>query len=236
MTRPFSFEGGKRRDVAEQGIRLLRGKVDTLIVVDNDRLLSSLDGRVSLDRGFRLADEVLRQGVVGVSDIVTTPGLINVDFADVRAVMTGGGMSFMATGEGMGRTAAADAIKAALANPLADAPVEDARGVLLNVKGGKDLSLEEVQELAGLVRRAAHPDAQVVFGVVQEPRWRRRVQVTLVATGLKTFEQGALDLAVAGDDETVVPLDRVRAEKARPAGTRATPKVAPPAPVMRRMV
>ena len=195
VTRPFSFEGASRRDVADRGLRQLRHKVDTLITVENDRLLSSLDGDLTLEKAFLLADEVLRQGVEGISDIITLPGLVNVDFADVRSVMAGGGTAFMAMGEGKGKTAAADAVDSALANPLFDAPLEGAGGVLLNVRGGKDLSLGQVQEIAGVVRDASRSRAEVIFGVVQDRRWNKRVSVTLVATRIE-------DVAPAEDGES----------------------------------
>ena len=184
-TLPFSFEGPERRAAAIEGIGQLRGKVDTLIAVENDRLLDAVDGEVRLDRAFSLADEVLRQGVQGISDLVTAPGLINVDFADLRALMKNGGPSYMALGEGRGRAAADEAAHAALSNPLFDAPLGGARGILLNVTGGEDLTLGQVHETAELVRRASGSDAGVLLGVVQDRGMRRRVKVTLVATGLQ---------------------------------------------------
>ena len=184
ITRPFSFEGALRQESADRGLRLLEQKVDTLITVENDRLLSSLDGHLSLEKAFRLADEVLRQGVQGVSEIITVPGLINVDFADVRAVMKNAGPSFMAIGEGKGKSAATEAARMALANPLFDAPLEGAEGILFNVKGGKDLALGDVHEVAGIIREASRSQARVIFGVVQDPKWKKRVSITLVATGI----------------------------------------------------
>ena len=183
VTLPFSFEGTLRKEAAERGLRQLAQKVDTLIVVDNDRLISSLNGKLSLDKAFRLADEVLRQGVHGISEIIATPGLINVDFADVKAVMSNAGPSFMAMGEGKGKSAATDAVENALSNPLFDAPIEGARGVLFNVKGGKRLELGQVHEVASIIRDASHGQAQVIFGVVNDPKWGKRVSITLVATG-----------------------------------------------------
>ena len=184
VTLPFSFEGTRRREVAEQGISSLSHKVDTLIVVENDRLLPSLKGKVSLERAFQAADEVLRQGVKGISDIITIPGMINVDFADVRSVMAGGGAAFMAYGEGKGKWAAIEAARSALANPLFNAPLEGASGILLNVTGGKDLTLGQVHEVAGIIRKAAKSDANVIFGVVQERQMKKRVGITLIGTGI----------------------------------------------------
>ena len=190
VTRPFSFEGQGRMMAADKGLKQLGRKVDTLITVENDRLLTSLDGEMSLERGFRVADEVLRQGVEGISEIITVPGTINVDFADVKSVMMNRGVSFMALGEGKGRTASTDAVKAALANPLFTAPIEGAQGILFNVRGGRDLSIGQVHEIAGMVEGASKSQAQVVFGVVQDPRWNKRVRVTLVATGIPSREAG----------------------------------------------
>ena len=185
VTMPFSFEGPERRAAAIEGIGQLRAKVDTLIAVENDRLLDAVDGEVRLNRAFALADEVLRQGVQGISDLVTAPGLMNVDFADLKALMRNGGPSYMALGEGRGRSAACDAALAALSNPLFDAPLDGARGILLNVTGGQDLTLGQVHETAKLVRKASGSDAGVLLGVVQDGRMRRRVKITLVATGLQ---------------------------------------------------
>ncbi len=184
VTMPFSFEGPTRRTVAEEGLRMIGNKVDTLIVVENDRLLPALKGRMRLEKAFRLADEVLRQGVQGVSDIITTPGLINVDFADVKSVMSNGGHSFMGMGEAKGPRAALEAAQSALSNPLFDVPTEGASGILLNVRGGRDLTLGQVHEAANVIRKSGNPRANVMFGVVQERWTRRRVRVTLVATGL----------------------------------------------------
>lgn len=184
VTLPFSFEGSRRREVAEEGIRNLEQKVDTIIVIENDRLLPSLKGKVTLERAFEAADGVLRQGVKGISDIITTPGMINMDFADVRSVMGDGGAAFMAYGEGKGKWAAIEAARAALANPLFDAPLEGATGILFNVTGGKDLTLGQVHEVAEIIRKAAKSDANVIFGVVQERQMKKRVGITLIGTGV----------------------------------------------------
>ena len=189
VTLPFSFEGSRRRAVAEQGLHSLKQKVDTLIVVENDRLLPSLKGKVSLERAFEAADGILRQGVKGISDIITVPGTINVDFADVRSVMSGAGAAFMAYGEGEGRWAAIEAARAALANPLFNAPIEGATGVLFNITGGKDLTLGQVHEVAEIIRKATKSDANVIFGVVQDRQMKKRVGITLVGTGVGSHRQ-----------------------------------------------
>lgn len=184
VTMPFSFEGSQRRDTARSELLRLQQKVDTLIVVENDRLLPSVDNRLSLEKAFQLADDALLQGVRGVAEIVALPGLINVDFADVKAMMTNGGPSFMSIGEGKGRSASRDAAETALSNPLFDAPLEGATGILLNVKGGNDLSLGQVHEAAEIVRGATRSDANVVLGVVQQRNLNGRVSLTLIATGI----------------------------------------------------
>lgn len=184
VTLPFSFEGPKRRAVAEQGLHNLKQKVDTLITIENDRLLPSLDGTVKLEKAFEKADDVLKSGVQGIADIVTQPGLINVDFADVKAIIGNGGTSYMAIGDGRGKFAAIEAAHMALANPLFTAPLDGAKGVLLNVKGGKDLTLGQVHEVAGIIRKATKSHTNVIFGVVQDKKMKKRVSVTVVATGI----------------------------------------------------
>ncbi len=202
VTLPFSFEGSRRREVAEQGLRSLKQKVDTLIIIENDRLLPSLKGKVTLERAFEAADGVLRQGVKGISDIITVPGMINVDFADVRSVMANGGSAFMAYGEGKGKWAALEAARAALANPLFNAPLQGAAGILFNVTGGKDLTLGHVHEVAELIRKAAKSDANVIFGVVQERQMRKRVGITLIGTGVSSN----LSESTANERESQVSL------------------------------
>ena len=211
VTRPFSFEGPRRAEVADRGLQQLQQKVDTLIRVENDRLLSSLDGALSLEKAFRLADDVLRQGVQGISEIIASPGLVNVDFADVRAVMANAGAAFMAMGEGRGRSAATDAVQQALSNPLYNAPLMGATGVLFNVKGGRDLSIGQVHEVAAMIRDASRAEAQVIFGVVQDKKWKKRVSITLVATGLGTRPLVPVDLV--SDGEAAAALKPRRTEQ-----------------------
>ena len=204
VTLPFSFEGPQRRKVAQHGLEQLRQKVDTLITIDNDRLLPSLKGKISLEKAFKVVDEVLRQGVQGISDIITIPGLINVDFADVKSIMSGGGPSFMALGEGKGKWAAIEAAHMALSNPLFDAPLNGAKGILFNVTGGKDLTLGQVHEVAEIIRKASKVETNVIFGVVQDKSLHKRVSITLVATGLAN---------VQCDDETYDALEGTDAER-----------------------
>ncbi|HLV99747.1 MAG TPA: cell division protein FtsZ [Ktedonobacterales bacterium] len=185
VTKPFSFEGTKRRLAAEEGIAALKQHVDTLITVPNDRLLQVADKKMPLSEAFRLADDVLRQGIQGISDLITVPGIINLDFADVKAIMADAGSALMAIGEGSGETRAVDAARQAIASPLLDIDISGARGVLFNVTGGMDLTLFEVHEAADIISKAAHPDANIIFGAVQDPVYDGRVKITVIATGFE---------------------------------------------------
>jgi cell division protein FtsZ len=183
VTRPFQFEGTRRRDQAERGIEDLAGEVDTLIVVPNNRLLSVLDRNVSMVEAFRVADDVLRQGVQGISDLVTLPGLINLDFADVRTIMSGAGNALLGIGMGTGERRAVEAAEHAVASPLLETSMEGAHSILLSITGGPDLSLWEVNEAARAVAEAAHPDANIIFGAMVDEKLTDNVWVTVIATG-----------------------------------------------------
>ena len=187
VTMPFSFEGPSRRAIAEHGLKSLSGKVDTVIKIENDRLLPSYNGGTKLDQAFRLADEVLRQGVQGISEIITRPGLINIDFADVKSIISNAGSAFMAMGEAKGDKAGIEAARKALANPLFETPIQGAQGILLNVRGSKNLTIGQVHEIADILRQSGNHEANIIFGIVQERRLRDRdkVEVTLVATGFQ---------------------------------------------------
>jgi len=183
VTKPFGFEGARRRDQAELGIEDLARDVDTLIVVPNNRLLSVLDKNTSMVHAFKVADDVLRQGVQGISDLVTLPGLINLDFADVRTIMQDAGSALLGIGMGTGERRAIDAAGQAVASPLLETSMEGARSILLSITGGRDLSLWEVNEAAKAVAEAAHPDANIIFGAMVDERLDDPVWVTVVATG-----------------------------------------------------
>jgi cell division protein FtsZ len=183
VTRPFQFEGSRRRDQAEAGIAALAEEVDTLIVVPNNRLLSVLDRSTSMVDAFQVADDVLRQGVQGISDLVTLPGLINLDFADVRTIMSSAGSALLGIGMGTGERRALDAAERAVASPLLETSMEGARSILLSITGGFDLSLWEVNEAAKAVAEAAHPDANIIFGAMVDEKLDDQVWVTVVATG-----------------------------------------------------
>lgn len=185
VTRPFSFEGTPRQRAAETGIERLKEHVDTLIVIPNDRLLDIVDKRASLSQSFRVADDVLRQGIQGISEVITTPGLINLDFADVRSIMSEGGAALMAVGMASGEGRARAAAEQAVTSTLLDVTIDGAHGILFNVTGGPDLALHEVNEAAMLIRAAAHPDCNVIFGAVIDENMKDTVRITVIATGFE---------------------------------------------------
>ena len=186
VTRPFTFEGSRRAKVAQDGIEQLKQEVDTLIVIPNDRLLQIVDKRASLQEAFRVADDVLRQGIQGISELITVPGLINLDFADVRSIMSEGGAALMAVGHGTGDNRAVDAAQMAISSQLLDVTIDGARGILFNVTGGSDLSLFEVNEAAEIIRQTAHPEVNIIFGAVIDENLGDEVHFTVVATGFDT--------------------------------------------------
>ena len=183
VTKPFSFEGSRRRRVAEEGLEVLTKAVDTLIVVPNDRLLQLSDKKMSMLEAFRLADDVLRQGIQGISELITVPGLINLDFADVRTIMSEGGAALMSIGRGTGDNRAIEAAEQAIHSTLLDVSIDGARGILFNVTGGPDLTLHEVNQAAEMVQRAAHPDANIIFGAVIDENLKEELRITVIATG-----------------------------------------------------
>jgi len=191
VTRPFTFEGGKRAAGAEAGIAKLKEQVDTLIVIPNDRLLQIADKRASLQEAFRQADDVLRQGIQGISELITVPGLINLDFADVRTIMAEGGSALMAIGHGSGDTRAVDAAKGAISSQLLDVSIEGAKGILFNVRGSPDLTLFEVNEAAEIIAKAADADANIIFGAVIDPQMQGEIQITVIATGFDAHKPAA---------------------------------------------
>jgi cell division protein FtsZ len=183
VTRPFGFEGKRRARQAEDGIRALRDKVDTLIIIPNDRLLQVVERRTSIIEAFKVADDVLRQGVQGITDLITVPGLINLDFADVRTIMKDAGSALMGIGVSGGENRAVEAAKAAISSPLLEASVEGAMGILLNITGGSDLGLFEVNEAAEIISSAADSDCNIIFGAVIDENLADEVRVTVIATG-----------------------------------------------------
>lgn len=188
VTKPFTFEGRRRMDYADKGIQNLREKVDTLITIPNDRLLQVVEKKTSIVDAFRIADDVLRQGVQGISDLIAVPGLINLDFADVRTIMLETGSALMGIGTAKGENRGAEAARSAISSPLLETSIEGARGVLWNITGGPDLGLLEVNEAAEVIAQAADPDANIVFGAVIDEAMADSVRVTVIATG---FHPGA---------------------------------------------
>jgi cell division protein FtsZ len=191
VTRPFTFEGRRRSMQAEKGIQVLKEKVDTLIVIPNDRLLTVSNDKTSMVNAFKMADEVLLQGVRGITDLITVPGLINTDFADVKMVMTNAGTAIMGIGASSGDGRAVNAARAAITSPLLEASIEGARGILLNIAGGSDLGLFEVNEAAEIIHSVAHPDANIIFGAVIDDNMGDEVRVTVIAAGFERWEEGA---------------------------------------------
>ena len=228
VTKPFSFEGSRRAEQAERGVEDSRAEVDTLIVIPNSRLLTVLDKRVSMVEAFRMADDVLRQGVQGISDLITLPGLINLDFADVRTIMADAGQALLGIGMGVGEQRAIDAAERAVASPLLETSVEGARSILLSITGGRDMSLWEVNEAAKAVAEAAHPDANIIFGAMVDENVVDQVWVTVVATGygdqpLQRASSSGSELARVGVGRRRVPRIASRTCGGRASARRRSP-------------
>ncbi|MFC1952403.1 cell division protein FtsZ [Chloroflexota bacterium] len=209
VTKPFAFEGTHRCQVAEEGIARLLGKVDTLIIIPNDRLLDLCDQKTEVDSAFKLADDVLRHGVQAIAEVITVPGMINLDFADVKAVMKDAGPAWMSIGTGSGKNRAADAAKEALASPLLDVSINGSKGVLFNVVGGTSLSLFEVNEAAEVIKQAVDPEANIIFGVAHDPNMDSDLRITLIATGFAS----KAGTAQAEEDEQIQLLKNLKSEE-----------------------
>jgi cell division protein FtsZ len=214
VTRPFAFEGRRRSVQAEQGIQRLKEKVDTLIVIPNDRLITVSNDKTSMLNAFKMADEVLLQGVQGITDLITTPGLINTDFADVKMIMSNAGSALMGIGYASGEGRALNAARGAISSPLLEASIEGARGILLTIAGGSDLGLYEVNEAAEVIHGVAHPDANIIFGTVIDDDMGDEVRVTVIAAGFDRWDSAkggrpsTVDSgSVFGDDEGDDELD-----------------------------
>ena len=189
VTKPFTFEGKKRLAQAERGVASLKGKVDTLVVIPNDKLLQVIDRKTSMIEAFRMADDVLRQGVQGISDLISVPGVINLDFADVRTIMLNQGMAHMGIGSASGENRAEDAAKQAIQSPLLETSIEGARGVIINITGGSDMGLHEANTAAELVQRSADPEANIIFGTVIDDSMGDELQITVIATGFEKEDE-----------------------------------------------
>ncbi|WP_314641630.1 cell division protein FtsZ [uncultured Veillonella sp.] len=218
VTKPFAFEGKRRRAAAEKGIEFLTQKVDTIIVIPNDKLLQVVDKKCTITDAFSKADDVLRQGIKGISDLIQIPGLINLDFADVKTIMTEQGEALMGIGVGEGENRAADAAKMAINSPLLETSIDGAKGILLNISGSSDLSIFEVNEAAEIISDAADPDANIIFGSVIDESLGDKVQITVVATG---FNSSAKSVPEFGKTTTT----------SRPASTTTTNSGIPDIPV-----
>ena len=204
VTRPFTFEGSRRSKSAEIGISKLKEQADTLIVIPNDRLLQIVDKRSGLKDAFSIADDVLRQGIQGISELITVPGLINLDFADVKAIMSEGGAALMAVGRASGEERARKAAEMAISSQLLDITIDGARGILFNVTGGSDLTLYEVTEAAAIIKETAHPEVNMIFGAVIDPNLKDEIRITVIATGFQRTTPGAVE----------TPLRKIVTEKA----------------------
>jgi len=189
VTKPFSFEGHRRRVQAEEGLENLKNKVDTMIVIPNDKILSLIDKKTPLTEAFTVVDDVLRQGVQGISDLITVHGMINVDFADVRAIMENAGSALMGVGYGTGENRAVEAARAAVDSPLLEMDIGGAKGILFNITGGNDLSMFEVDEAARIITEAADPDANIIFGAVINDSYTGEIKITVVATGFDSAKK-----------------------------------------------
>lgn len=213
ITKPFTFEGTRRMVAAEEGLENLKDKVDTLIVIPNQRILDVVDKKLSLIDAFRVADSVLGQGVQGISDLITLPGLVNVDFADVRTIMSDSGSALMGIGTGVGENRAQTAARAAIASPLLEVSIDGARGVLFNIIGGPDLTMSEVDEAAKLISESADPDANIIFGTTIDDSMHDQIRITVIATGFDEARQKLRDM--------VKPIEAAREDTA-PVSTMPT--------------
>ena len=233
VTKPFKFEGPRRSRLADEGVDNLKDKVDTVIIIPNDRLLGVVEKRATLVEAFKEADDVLRQGVQGISDIITIPGIINVDFADVRAIMLNAGTALMGIGVASGDHRAVDAAQAAIASPLLETSIEGARAALINITGGPDMTLAEVHEATELIQQATDAeDANIIFGIVQDPNMKDEVRITVLATG---FDQQRPQVAAPARTAVAAGTHEAAAVPAA-SGASVHPAPEPAAPQQRQAV
>jgi len=211
VTKPFAFEGAQRKNIAERGLSELADKVDTIITIPNDKLLQVVDKKTSLLDAFMVADEVLRQGVQGISELITVPGLINVDFADVKAVMSNAGSALMGIGQASGENKAIEAAKAAISSPLLEMSIEGARGILFTIVGGPNLSMHEVNEAAKVITSSVDEDAKIIFGAVIDEKYKDEIKITVVATGFDGHRVGVSE--AVSQDRIYTPNPYIAAEE-----------------------
>ncbi len=229
VTKPFSFEGAQRKQIAEEGHHDLIDKVDTIITIPNDRLLQIIDKKTSLLESFQVVDDILRQGIQGIAELITVPGLINVDFADVKAIMKDQGTALMGIGKATGDNRAVDAAKAAIDSPLLEMPIDGARGILFTITGGNSLSMYEVNEAARVITQSADPNAKIIFGAVIDENLKDDVKITVIATG---FGKGNRPTKKASSVSTPSPFEsRPMPEKPAPIPASSMPAPAAPKPV-----
>ena len=200
VTKPFSFEGAQRREIADRGLNSLRDKVDSIVTIPNDRLLQIIDKKTSLLEAFKICDDILRQGVQGIAELITIPGLINVDFADVKTIMSDTGSALMGIGQGSGENRAVQAAKSAISSPLLELSIEGAKGVLFTIVGGPTLGMHEVNEAAKIITQSADPSAKIIFGAVINEEMKDEVKITVVATGFSSREPKGASGALLGRD------------------------------------
>ena len=224
VTRPFTFEGRRRTSQSEEGIMALQESVDTLIIIPNDKLLSVISEQTPVQEAFRFADDILRQGVQGISDIITISGLVNVDFADVRAVMADAGSALMGIGVGSGKSRAREAAIAAISSPLLETSIDGATGAVLNITGGNDMTLHEVNAAAEIIYEAVDPNANIIFGAVIDERMQGEVRITVIATGFNTINE------FGSGASTVNPAPSRIAPLKRPSSISSTPSDLPGVP------
>jgi cell division protein FtsZ len=230
VTRPFRWEGKVRAENADEGIKFLKDKVDALIVIPNDRLLQVVDKRTTLEEAFRIADDVLRQGVQGISDLIVNPGVINLDFADVKSIMSMAGEALMGIGFGSGDNRAEDAAKQAVESPLLETTIDGARGILFNVTAGKDITLFECEKAAEIIKASADPGANIIFGVVNDDRLQDEVKITVIATGFQARQQQAPASASTSTSTSTESTSIEYAQRSMPAPDPVPAPAPPPSP------
>ncbi|MFA5021699.1 MAG: cell division protein FtsZ [Patescibacteria group bacterium] len=218
VTKPFSFEGAQRRDIAERGYNSLKDKVDAIVTIPNDRLLQIIDKKTSLLEAFKICDEILKQGVQGIAEIITMPGLINVDFADVKTIMQETGSALMGIGQGSGENRATQAAKAAISSPLLELSIDGAKGILFTVVGGADLGMYEVNEAAKIITQSADPGAKIIFGAVIDENMKDEIKITVIATGFsgrETRSNANMAESVATKESAYTPSEFIEAKNRR---------------------
>ena len=227
VTRPFTFEGRRRTSQSEEGIMALQECVDTLIIIPNDKLLSVISEQTPVQEAFRFADDILRQGVQGISDIITISGLVNVDFADVRAVMADAGSALMGIGVGSGKSRAREAAIAAISSPLLETSIDGATGAVLNITGGNDMTLHEVNAAAEIIYEAVDPNANIIFGAVIDERMQGEVRITVIATGFNTAAEFGSATATTTSPSRIAPLKRPSSISSTPSDLPGIPSNRP---------